>query len=210
MGQYLKNIRCRAGIPEMSLFYNDLKIDCNYEFWEKVHFMIQWFFTKSTVKRLEKPFSIWLMRVIIGTVKQNCYPDMSKKKKIGILIAGIVELAIVVFVLVTSILVIVTFNDPNTVPNSAEANLEKNGPFIGWLQNNPTNFLLIVLIPIFLILALDIIYLVIVAARRQSNLSDKEQEEIAAQAKKEAREELMREMMAEETAKKNPDDSEKK
>ena len=135
---------------------------------------------------------------------------MSKKKKIGILIAGIVELAIVVFVLVTSILVIVTFNDPNTVPDSAKANLEKNGPFIGWLQNNPTNFLLIVLIPIFLILALDIIYLVIVAARRQSNLSDKEQEEIAAQAKKEAREELMREMMAEETAKKNPDDSEKK
>ncbi len=135
---------------------------------------------------------------------------MSKKKKIGLIIAGVVELAIVVFVLVTSILVIVTFNDPNDVPNAYQANLEKNGPFIGWLQNNPTNFLLIVLIPIFLILALDIIYLVIVAARRQSNLTDQEQEAIAEQAKKEAREEIMREMMAEEAAKKDSSDPDKK
>lgn len=135
---------------------------------------------------------------------------MSKKKKIGLIIAGVLELAIVVFVLVTSILVIVTFNDPNEVPNAAKTNLEKNGPFIGWLQNNPTNFLLIVLIPIFLILALDIIYLVIVSARRQSNLTEMEQAEIAAQAKKEAREELLREMQSEEQHKNDSSNIDKK
>lgn len=125
---------------------------------------------------------------------------MDKKKKIGLIIAGAIEAAIVVFVLVVSILVTVTFNDPEKVPHFQEANLEQNGPFIGWLQNNPTQFLLIILIPIFLILALDVIYLVIVAAKRQSNLSDAEQAAIEEQAKKEAREEILREMMAEHEA----------
>ena len=125
---------------------------------------------------------------------------MDKKKKIGLIIAGAIEASIVVFVLVVSILVMVTFNDPDKVPDFQKANLEQNGPFIGWLQNNPTQFLLIILIPIFLILALDIIYLVIVAAKRQSNLSDAEQAAIEEQAKKEAREEILREMMAEHEA----------
>ncbi len=125
---------------------------------------------------------------------------MDKKKKIGLIIAGAIEASIVVFVLVVSILVMVTFNDPDKVPDFQTKNLEQNGPFIGWLQNNPTQFLLIILIPIFLILALDIIYLVIVAAKRQSNLSDAEQAAIEEQAKKEAREEILREMMAEREA----------
>lgn len=122
---------------------------------------------------------------------------MDKKKKIGLIAAGIAELAIVVFVIVVSILVTVTFNDPDTDFYYAQHNLEQNGPFIGWLQNNPTAFLFIILIPIFIILALDIIYLVIVATKKHTEISDAEQEAIAEQAKKEAREELLKELQAE-------------
>lgn len=127
---------------------------------------------------------------------------MDKKKKIGLITAGIAELAIVVFVIVVSILVTVTFNDPDKVADYAQKNLEQNGPFIGWLQNNPTAFLFIILIPIFIILALDIIYLVIVATKRHSDISDAEQATIAEQAKKEAREELLRELQEEANNKK--------
>ncbi len=122
---------------------------------------------------------------------------MDKKKKIGLIIAGVAELAIVVFVIVTSILVTVTFNDPDLDPNYMAHNLANNGPFIGWLQNNPTAFLFIVLIPIFLILALDIIYLVVVATKKHVDISDAEQAAITEQAKKEAREELLKELQAE-------------
>ena len=91
---------------------------------------------------------------------------MDKKKKIGLIVAGALELAIVIFVITVSVLVTVTFNDPDVYPNYQQLNLEKNGQFIGWLQNNPTYFLFIILIPIFVILALDIIYLVMVATKR--------------------------------------------
>lgn len=122
---------------------------------------------------------------------------MDKKKKIGLIIAGVVELAIVVFVIVTSILVTVTFHDPDVDANYMAHNLADNGPFIGWLQNNPTAFLFIVLIPIFIILALDIIYLVVVATKKHVDISDAEQAAIAEQAKKEARAELLKELQEE-------------
>ncbi len=122
---------------------------------------------------------------------------MDKKKKIGLIAAGIVELAVVIFVIVTSILVTVTFHDPDVDANYIAHNLADNGPFIGWLQNNPTAFLFIVLIPIFVILGLDIIYLVIVATKKHVDITDAEQAAITEQAKKEAREELLRELQEE-------------
>ena len=127
---------------------------------------------------------------------------MDKKKKIGLISAGIVELAIVVFVITVSILVTVTFNDPDVYPDFQQRNLDQNGAFIGWLQNNPTYFLFIILIPIFVILALDIIYLVMVATKRGTNLSDAETAAITEQAKKEAREELLKELQNEKDSKK--------
>lgn len=122
---------------------------------------------------------------------------MDKKKKIGLIVAGVAELAVVVFVIVTSILVTVTFHDPDVDANYMAHNLADNGPFIGWLQNNPTAFLFIVLIPIFIILALDIIYLVVVATKKHVDISDAEQAAIAEQAKKEARAELLKELQEE-------------
>ena len=50
---------------------------------------------------------------------------MDKKKKIGLIVAGALELAIVIFVITVSILVTVTFNDPDAHPNYQQLNLEK-------------------------------------------------------------------------------------
>ena len=114
---------------------------------------------------------------------------MDKKTKRTLFIAGIVEAAIILFCLIVSILVIVTYNKPESGPNWQQMNLDKNGPLIGWFQNNPTPFFLIIVLPLLVILVLDIIYLIIYASKRESKLSDDEINEIQAQARAEAREE---------------------
>ena len=120
---------------------------------------------------------------------------MDKKTKIRLFVAGGIELVIVVFCLVVSILVMTTIADPN-LPNHAELNM-KNGPLIGWFQNNSTPFFLIIVLPLFVILAVDVIYLIVFATKRESSLSATEREAIEEQAKREAREEVLREMQEE-------------
>ena len=122
---------------------------------------------------------------------------MDKKTKRLLLIGGIVEGIIVIFSLVVSIMVMTSF-DAELLP---EQLIEKNGPFIGGLQANNTLFLVTIVLPLFVILALDVIYLIIYATKRESALSDKERDAIEAAAKEEARLEVLREM--EEEAKKN-------
>ena len=121
---------------------------------------------------------------------------MDKKTKRLLIIGGIAESIIVIFSLVVSILVMTTF-DAELLP---EQLIEKNGPFIGGLQANNTLFLCTIVLPLFIILALDVIYLIIYATKRESALSDKERDAIEAAAKEEARLEVLREM--EEEAKK--------
>lgn len=132
---------------------------------------------------------------------------MNKNKKIALIVAGIVEIAIVVFVIVVSIIYMATFIPKDSSPYYDGINIEKNGPFIGWLQENPTAFLAVI-IPIFLILALDIIYLIMVAVKKESKLSEAEMDAISAQAKKEAREEVLKELKAERNKNKNNSDAE--
>lgn len=124
---------------------------------------------------------------------------MDKKKKITLFGIGGLELAIVLFALIVSIIVLATYNDPATYGNAeaARRNLELNGPMIGFFQNNSTAFFCIILIPVFVILVLDIIYLVAAAVKRESNLSKAEADAIREQAKAEARAEVLKEMQAE-------------
>lgn len=127
---------------------------------------------------------------------------MDKKQRNTIIIAGIVEAIIIIFCMTVSILVLSTFDSNLT----AQEILAKNGPFIGGLQTNNTIFLITIVLPLFVILALDIIYLIIYATKRESALSDKERDAIEAQAKEEARQEVLREM--EEEAKKATEEEE--
>lgn len=126
---------------------------------------------------------------------------MDKKSKIRLIVAGAVELIIVVFCLVVSIMVMSTITDPN-LPNHAELNIQNNGAFIGWFQNNSTPFFLIIVLPLFVLLALDVIYLIVFATKRESSLSASERHAIEEQAKREAREEVLREMAEEESKEK--------
>jgi uncharacterized membrane protein len=123
---------------------------------------------------------------------------MDKKQKRTLLIAGAVETVILIFCLVISILVLVKFNSNN----SPADNLSKNGAFIGGLQNKPAIFFCCFVLPVFIILLVDAIYLIVYASKKPSDISDDERASIEAKAKEEARAEVMAELNAE----KKPDE----
>ena len=129
---------------------------------------------------------------------------MDKNKKI-LLIGGIVEGALLIFALVLSIIVWTTVcngKDYPTLELLHQANIDKNGPFIAFFQNNTTAFFCIVCIPIFVIVALDFVYFAIIASKRESTLSDDQLAAIKKQAEQEVREEMLKEIQAEEQEKK--------
>ncbi len=126
---------------------------------------------------------------------------MDKAQKRKLIIIGALEAALVIFDLVVSILVMTTIHDPNEF-DAAAKNLHDNGPLIGWFQNNSVAFFLIIVLPLFVLLAIDVIYLIVYATKRESTLSDKERKAIEEQAREEARAEVLREMQEESQAKK--------
>ena len=128
---------------------------------------------------------------------------MDKNKKI-LLIGGIVEGALLIFALVLSIIVWTTVcngKDYPTVELLHQANIDKNGPFIAFFQNNTTAFFCIICIPIFVIVALDFVYFAIIASKRESSLSDAQLAAIKKKAEEEVREEMMKELLNEENKK---------
>ena len=125
---------------------------------------------------------------------------MDKNKKI-LLFGGIAEGAILIFALVLSIIVWTTVCNGKDYPSVEllkQANIDKNGPFIAFFQNNTTAFFCIVCIPIFVIVALDFVYFAIIASKRESALSDDQLAAIKKQAEQEVREEMMKEILSEE------------
>lgn len=125
---------------------------------------------------------------------------MDKNKKI-MLIGGIVEAAILIFALVLSILVWTTVNSADAVGSKEAAqqlNLEQNGAFIGSLQNNPTIFFCVVCIPVFVIVAVDLVYFAMIASKKETNLTDEQLAAIKKKAEEQVRAEMMEEMLKEE------------
>lgn len=128
---------------------------------------------------------------------------MDKNKKI-LLIGGISEGVILIFALVLSILVWTTVcngKDYASIEALRQANIDKNGPFIAFFQNNTVAFFCIVCIPIFVIVALDFVYFAIIASKRESSLSDVQLAAIKKKAEEEVREEMMKELLNEEDKK---------
>lgn len=83
---------------------------------------------------------------------------MNKNVKKGLLIGGIVlDVGITVFLLVVSIIMLATM--PKNSIEMSEA-IEKNGQFIGYLQQNPTVYLFTCVVPLFLLLGLNVVGLV--------------------------------------------------
>ena len=128
---------------------------------------------------------------------------MDKNKKI-LLIGGISEGVILIFALVLSILVWTTVcngKDYASIEALRQANIDKNGPFIAFFQNNTVAFFCIVCIPIFVIVALDFVYFAIIASKRESSLSDAQLAAIKKKAEEEVREEMMKELLSEDNKK---------
>lgn len=83
---------------------------------------------------------------------------MNKNVKKGLLIGGIVlDVGITVFLLVVSIIMLATMPANGVEMQKA---IEMNGPFIGYLQQNPTVYLFTCVVPLFLLLGLNIVGLV--------------------------------------------------
>lgn len=123
---------------------------------------------------------------------------MDKKTKRNMIIVGVVELALIIFCLTVSIVVMVTFNSPDQFGTITARQLnEQNGPMIGWFQNNPTGFFLIIVLPLLIVLVVDIVYLVMYAIKKESNISEEERAILEEQAKQAAKDELRAEIMAE-------------
>lgn len=123
---------------------------------------------------------------------------MDKHKKI-LIIGGSIEGVILTFCLVVSIIVLATMHkasDYATTELWQQANLA-NGKFIGTLQNNPMLLFFVVLLPVLIMVALDLVYFAIVASQRESNLSDAQLAEIKKQAEEEVKAELEKEAKAE-------------
>ena len=110
------------------------------------------------------------------------------------------EALFLVFALVISIIVFTTINDGQQftdVEAWKQANLDKNGPFIGFLQNENMAFFGIFIIPTLVFIVVDFIYFAIIASKKESSLSDAELKAIKKQAEEEVRAEMLEQMKAE-------------
>ena len=114
-----------------------------------------------------------------------------KLSKRTLIIAAAIEVVIITFCLVVSIIVMTTI-DP-----MGSNNIVNNGPFIGNLQDNPLLFALAIVLPLFIIFVVDGVYLIMYATQKESMLNEQEKAELLEEAKRQAREEALAELKKE-------------
>lgn len=122
-----------------------------------------------------------------------------KNRKLLYIIVGAIELAILIFCLIVSILCMQnTLKDVSDPASRAQMLIQQNGPFIGWLQGHPTQMFIFIVVPVFIIFFADAAYLIYYAVKKPSDALSKEEEEaLKEQAREEARREVLAEMKGE-------------
>ena len=125
-----------------------------------------------------------------------------KNKKILWISLIAVDVAITVFLFVVHIIMLAKTVNAHGVTQDPKT-------LIGWLQNNPTYFFVIICIPVFIIVALDLVYFAIIASRKETNLTNEQLEAIKKKAKEQAQAELMAEIMSEENGEAKPQEEPK-
>ena len=128
---------------------------------------------------------------------------MSPKAKKILLFTGIgIDVALTLFLFVIAIIMIITM--PGNRITMAEA-VEKNGPFIGYLQQHPTVYFWSCVFPLILLLIANLVILVLfvraLAKKKQMAVEDLSEEQKAA-----LRAELLKELQAEQSESKEPED----
>lgn len=120
---------------------------------------------------------------------------MEKKKIITLSLIGVLELAVIVFCLVSAILVL-TSGFSGASSNEQAVWYENHPGMVGWMCVHPTQFFLICVLPPIVLFVIDGIYLIMYATKKESLLSKEEKQAIAEEAKRQATEEILKELRA--------------
>ena len=116
-----------------------------------------------------------------------------KTKKILFFVGLGVDVAITVFLFVVAIIMLATM--PKTQVAMEHA-IEENGPFIGYLQQHSTLYLLTCVVPLFLLLGANIVFLVLYV-RKLSKKPEVAVDDLNEEQKAALRAELLKELQGE-------------
>ena len=129
---------------------------------------------------------------------------MNPKVKKALIISGLcVDVAITIFLFVIAIIMLAT------MPKDAAAMklaVETNGPFIGYLQQHSTVYLVSCVLPLFALLAANIVFLVLYV-RKLSKKPEVAVEDLNEEQKAALRAELLKELQGEEKESENKEES---
>ena len=113
-----------------------------------------------------------------------------KNKKPLIITLVAIDFALTVFLFVLSIIMLVKMGTHKSNPQAAAAD---SGPFIAFLIKNPTVFLCACVIPLFVLLAVNIIALVIFV-RKTSKKEPAKLDDLSDEQKESLRQELLKDL----------------
>ncbi len=122
---------------------------------------------------------------------------MSKKQKLTLGVVAVAELAVIIFCLVSSILVLTSGYSSAA---DKESWIASHPGMIGWMCANPLAFFFICVFPSILLFIVDGIYLILYATKKESLLSKEEKDAITEEAKRQAKEEILKELREEDTS----------
>ena len=119
---------------------------------------------------------------------------MNTKLKKGLIIAGLcVDVAVTIFLFVIAIIMLSTMPKDEA---SMRLAVESNGPFIGYLQQHPTLYFCSCVLPLFVLLAANIIFLVLYV-RKVGKKPEVAVEDLNEEQKAALRAELLKELQGE-------------
>ena len=122
---------------------------------------------------------------------------MSPKTKKILIFSGIgLDVAVTVFLFVVAIIMIATMPGNNLSQVEYNAKIAQNGPFIGYLQTHPTLYLLTCVVPLFVLLAANIAFLVLYV-RKVGKKPEVAVDDLSEEQKAALRAELLKELQAE-------------
>lgn len=122
---------------------------------------------------------------------------MSKKTKSILIFSGIgLDVAATVFLFVVAIIMLATMPANNLSKEDFNAKIQQNGPFIGYLQAHPTLYLWTCVIPLFVLLVANIVFLVLYV-RKMAKKPEVAVEDLSEEQKAALRAELLKELQSE-------------
>ena len=131
---------------------------------------------------------------------------MNPKVKKALIISGLcVDIAVTIFLFVIAVIMLTTM--PKNTVDMRDA-VKLNGPFIGYLQQNPTVYLVSCVIPLFVLLAGNIVILVLYV-RKASKKPEVAVDDLNEEQKAALRAELLKELQGEQKETDNNDKDKK-